>query len=357
MTTVGTLHPAQALLLDVFEPVDGAAIVVVEGGDGTFAEMVAEEHHTDPPLTLDRDIRQLAQAGRRHLPVSRSVIPIEACDVVLLSIPKGRAYARMLLAAVWSSLRVGGVLYLAGPSKVGAKSVIKDAQSLFGNAETLAYKHHQRAAKCVRTDRNPTDLPDWAREPGIAPGTTATLEVATPHGKLHAITRAGIFSWDGLDDGTALLLEHMRVQPGTHVSDVGCGCGILGASAALGGAQVTMTDIDLLAIECAQRTIDANHLRDRAKAIACDLLETGDHPATPYDLIVSNPTFHSGHHQTTDMADRLIRAARNRLKPDGRLLIVANQFLAYGKAMGREGWSVRTAADDGRYVIYEGRPA
>lgn len=357
MNTIGTLHPAHALLLEAFEPSAGAEIVVVEGGDGSLAQLIAEEHGVAPPLTLDRDIRRLAEARRRGLPVGESVAPVESCNVVLLSIPKGRAYARMLLAAAWSALRVGGVLYLAGPSRLGAKSVVKDAQSVFGNAETLAYKHHQRVARCVRIERESDDLPGWMHEPGIAPGTTHDFEVATRTGVIHAVTRPGIFSWDGLDEGTALLLEHMQVEPDAHVADVGCGCGILGLAAAKAGARrVTMTDIDLLALDCARRSVAANKLGQRVEVVACDLLETGEDPPAVFDLIVSNPTFHTGHHQNTDMADRLIVAARDRLGPGGRLVIVANRFLSYGRTLARHGWSVRTAAEDGRYVLYEGRP-
>ena len=55
--------------------------------------------------------------------------------------------------------------------------------------------------------------------------------------------------------------------------------------------------------------------------------------AGPYSLIISNPPFHSGHEVSLSMTQALVRDAYAALDPGGRLLLVANRFLAYDHAM------------------------
>lgn len=89
-------------------------------------------------------------------------------------------------------------------------------------------------------------------------------------------TKPGIFSWDGLDTATALLIEAMQVQPTDRVLDLGCGYGIVGAAAAMASPQVgvDLVDENVVAVEAAQRTLVLNgltnaqvHLSDGTAAV------------------------------------------------------------------------------------------
>ena len=48
-----------------------------------------------------------------------------------------------------------------------------------------------------------------------------------------------------------------------------------------------------------------------------------------YDLILSNPPFHSGREVDYQIAEAFIRQSRLALQPGGRLIIVVNRFLRY----------------------------
>ncbi len=55
--------------------------------------------------------------------------------------------------------------------------------------------------------------------------------------------------------------------------------------------------------------------------------------AQRFDLVVTNPPFHLGGIQTTQIAERLIREAAQVLRPRGRFYLVANRFLKYEPTM------------------------
>ena len=240
-------------------------------------------------------------------------------DVALLPLPKGRAYSRILLAVAWRVLGTGGCLYLAGARKAGVRALIKDTGELFGHAETLAYKAGNRVAMASKSER-PPDQPDW-------PGRAIEFEAAGL--KLSGIP--GVFSSGALDEGTATLLQTLDRDAanvaGARVLDVGCGCGVVGLYAArLGAANVDMIDSSYLAADCARRGIEANDL-SHCRVLVGDLYDQLGQ--CKYDLILSNPPFHSGHKVDHEATDELVRGARQHLVPGGRLRLVANTFLPY----------------------------
>lgn len=338
-------------------------MLLLEGGDGRLAQQVAGLVPLGEVLSLTRDVRQVSAARRRLLQVEVAragdqVLPdTGGWDSVLLTIPKERRYARTLLLAAWEALRPGGTLLLAGPTRAGAKAVIKDAERLFGAAKVVGYKAHQRVARCPRGDRPPDPLPEAFTQVGVAPGTHRVLRIERPEGVLEIDTHPGIFSWDSLDRGTALLLDHLVVRPGERVWDVGCGAGILGLAAALAGAEhVRMTDVNLLAVGYSERNAERNGLGHLVEIEATGSFSTEDTGrAGKWDLIVSNPAFHEGREVNTAMADRLIAAAPELLTKRGRLVLVANRFLAYHKEMGRAFRRVTRLAETPSYHVIEGR--
>jgi 16S rRNA (guanine1207-N2)-methyltransferase len=340
--------PAQALLLTHLQPGEDDHILILEGGDGQLANAIASQVPRGKVLSLTRDVRDIWVARTRldDLPNADTgyhALPSQnGWDIILLVIPKERRYARTLLLAAKDVLKPGGRLMLAGATRKGAKAIIKDAERLFGKTTILGYRNHQRVAVCTRQASVTTPLPEEFQQLGVTPSTTHTIQVDGSFGPLILETHPGIFSWEKLDPGSALLLEQLELKPGIHVWDVGCGYGVIGLTAALAGATtVTMTDINLLAIDYTKRNAARNQLSDRVRVYPADGLKPPpqrppDVPLpsiTRYDLILSNPAFHQGYQVDKSMAGELIKRAPGSLTPEGCLIIVANRFLNYDRNM------------------------
>ena len=383
--------PRLPLLLELLPPGDEHRILILEGGAGDLGWEAARRVPRGEVLTLDRDIRAVLAAQKRlagipnaaasadvlPTPPSRRAegVPVPAVetqprgtwDVVLLPIPKERKFSRALLLAAWDALRPGGQLILAGPGKGGAKAVIRDAERLFGEANAQIYRRHQRAARCTRGETLPdlfsTPLNGYAQA-GIAPGTRHFVELPRPEGTLTLETHPGIFSWEAVDEGTALLLENLTIKPGSRVWDVGCGYGAIGLSAALSGAaQVRMSDVNLLALRYARENARRHALADRVEILPADALALIPSPAihhspsaTPhptFDLIVSNPAFHQGRAVDKSMAAEIIARAPEFLASRGRLVLVANRFLPYDRLMRKHFPRVHKLTETTRYHVIE----
>ncbi len=290
-------------------------------------------------------------AGVAGLDVSDAVYPAAdahgPADVVLVDIPKGRSVARAILWTAGQALRPGGRLYLAGPNARGAKSAIKDAAHLFGSAPVLAYRSACRIALATR----PESLALPAAWDGERPWTPQLRGLRHDGTHYMVMTMPGVFAWDRLDAGTALLLDHLAVEPGSEVLDIGCGYGIIGLVAARQGARVTLVDDDLRAVRCALGSVRASDLAGCCTVLPGDV--THAVAGRQFDLVLSNPPFHKDVDVDTSIAARIVRESAGVLRPGGRLRIVANRFLPYDRLLRDTFGAVHTVVETGRYRVLE----
>ena len=127
-------------------------------------------------------------------------------------------------------------------------------------------------------------------------------------------TDAGVFSRDGLDRGTEVLLEALPPLSG-RVLDLGCGWGAVGV--ALGkrwpGLEIVMTDINSRAVELARRNLAEN-------GVTATVLQGDGFAAVSgsFDAIVTNPPIRAGKAVVYGLFDQ----ARAYLKPGGALYVV-----------------------------------
>src|SRR5256885_14518728 len=77
-------------------------------------------------------------------------------------------------------------------------------------------------------------------------------------------TDSGVFSREGLDRGTELLLEAIEVGPCESILDLGCGYGVIGIVAAhlSEGGHVILTDVNERAAALARANLAANGIRN-----------------------------------------------------------------------------------------------
>ena len=140
------------------------------------------------------------------------------------------------------------------------------------------------------------------------------IEVRALGQTLRFVTDAGVFSRDGLDKGTELLLGALP-EPAGRVLDLGCGWGAVGAilGAKYPGLELTLTDVNARTADLARRNLAENGVR--AEVLCGDGFEkvTGQ-----FDLIVTNPPIRAGKQLIYDLFAR----ARDFLAPGGALYLV-----------------------------------
>ena len=130
------------------------------------------------------------------------------------------------------------------------------------------------------------------------------------------LTCSGVFSPKGIDKGTFILAENMRLKPDGDVLDFGCGYGTIGTVAAgLTSGKVLMSDINKRAIELAKKNIKRNRLSN-AQARQSNIFEK---IPEKFDAILLNPPFTAG----MDVVFAMLGQSKEHLKPDGTIQVVA----------------------------------
>lgn len=338
MSSSNEMTVASELLLELANRYRGVDTSLVLGGEAAVANNLEGD-----VLFTPTDIRERYASSVLMIANPRP----QSADTVFVSVPPDRDLLRRRLIVAVQSVTQGGRVLICGANAEGGKTAIRDATELFGDPFWSGYRAKHRMAVFEPTKpRTPT----WAIEPGIMPGTWREFIAPTPAGDLLLHTQAGVFAGAKLDAGTRLLLEHLEITPGARVLDIGCGVGVIGIIAAKLGAQVTMTDANLLAVQAAHHNV--RHLGLDAHVLASDVYQQLDDDR--FDLIVSNPPFHRGKQVDFTVANQIISGASERLNPGGSLLIVANAFLAYGKQMSEVFTQVDTVAGTPQYHVLRG---
>ena len=106
------------------------------------------------------------------------------------------------------------------------------------------------------------------------------------------LTDNGVFSKDGLDFGSRLLLESIPLEEvGGKILDVGCGYGVLGIILnKITGSYVDMIDVNRRAIHLSNRNIDENKCSN-IKAFESNCYSN---ICSKYTCIVTNPPIRAG---------------------------------------------------------------
>ena len=129
-------------------------------------------------------------------------------------------------------------------------------------------------------------------------------------------TDNGVFSKDGLDFGSRLLLESIPLEEvGGKVIDMGCGYGVFGIIInKLTSCHVDMVDVNLRAIHLTEINIKKNHCSN------IDVFEsnTYENIHSKYTSIITNPPIRAGKRIVYD----ILMNAKDYLEEDGRLFLV-----------------------------------
>ena len=129
---------------------------------------------------------------------------------------------------------------------------------------------------------------------------------------------AGVFSKDGLDDGSRLLLETIaKTDLGLNILDLGCGVGPIGLTLAKfdPSRRVTLADVNLRALECCKANAKAFGVEGQVTIIPSDVYSN---IADTFSTIVTNPPIRAGKKVTYAM----YAGALSHLNEGGSLILV-----------------------------------
>ncbi len=262
----------------------------------------------------------------------------QSLDHLTILAPPGTVERRYVLAQGLRALKVGGTMTALAPKAKGGSRLAKELKG-FGLEVAEDARRHHRICEVVRTEGLDLDEALAAGAPRLSP-------------ELGLWTQPGVFSWDRIDPGTALLLDRLPAQSGAG-ADLGCGLGLLahGVLASPAVTRLTLIDIDRRAVECARRNVD----EPRAEVVWADV-RLGAADLQGLDFVVMNPPFHDGGAEDRALGAAFIGAAAHALRPGGKLLMVANRHLPYEAALRDSfGTKVKLLVEEGGYKLYEAR--
>lgn len=250
--------------------------------------------------------------------------------------PPGTLERRYAMALALRTMAPGGAFTLLALKDRGGSRLRKELEALGCTVEETARRHH-RIAVAVR--------------PKTLNGLDETLSNGAPRliEELGLWSQPGVFSWDRIDPGTALLLQHLPSFAGRG-ADFGCGLGLL-AHAVLQSAkvtQLTLIDIDRRAIEAAQHNI----ADPRAQFRWTDARDA-DAELTGLDFVVMNAPFHDAGTEDKALALAFVKRAAEVLRKDGVCWLVANRHLPYEAILQPLFKRVTLKLETGGYKIYE----
>jgi 16S rRNA (guanine1207-N2)-methyltransferase len=259
--------------------------------------------------------------------------PLQSLDSIDILAPPGAIETRYLLAQALNALRPGGRLTAAAPKDKGGMRLRKVLQGFGLSVDEVSRRHHR-----ICTTRRPD------RVEGVAEALEGGAPRRLPQGLW---SQPGVFSWDRLDPGSALLLQHLPAFSGAG-ADLGCGIGWLAQAVLASGAvtRLDLVDLDRRAVECARRNVDDPR-------VAFAWADVRNLQLAGLDFVVTNPPFHDAGAEDKTLGQGFIRAAAGMLRKGGTLWLVANRHLPYEAELAAAFARVRPVADEGGYKVYE----
>lgn len=255
---------------------------------------------------------------------------------MVLVAPPGTLERRYILALALRKLAPGAELIALAPKDKGGARLKAELEAMGCVVAEAARRHHR-----ICTVTRPAAL--VGLDATIAEGEARFLPA------LGFTTQPGVFSWDRIDAGTALLIGHLPRLAGRG-ADLGCGIGVL-ARAALASSAVShlaLVDLDRRALDAAK----ANLGEDRVSRLWADLRQPQP-DLKNLDFVVTNPPFHDGGAEDKALGQTFVRRAADMLKNRGSLWLVANRHLPYEAVLAPLFKTVALKAETGGYKIYE----
>ena len=248
--------------------------------------------------------------------------------------PHGTLERRYTIAHALRALKPNAPFTILAPRDKGGSRLAKELAQ-FGCVVTDHAKHHYR----ICSGQRPEHLRNM--DEAIADGAPRFSP------ELGMWTQPGVFSWNRVDVGSAMLMRHLPALSGSG-ADLGCGIGYL-SRAALASPTVihlTMVDIDRRAVEMARKNGDAARTD-----VMWDDVKNLKRPGL--DFVVMNPPFHDGGTEDKFLGQQFIHSAAAMLHEGGSVWLVANRHLPYETMMKPLFTRITLRVEENGFKIYE----
>lgn len=280
-----------------------------------------------------------------------SEIADNSLDKIFYRVSKEKPVVHHLLNQAWRCLKPGGQLLLAGYKNEGTKTYIEKIAKLFGSGKNIVKNGPVYSAELSKnTEYDTAELLDDSdyRQP---------RPIALDSG-LQLLSKPGLFGWNKVDTGSALLIEQLKQlsslpNPFNTCVDLGCGYGYLTIAAASldicsSVNHWTMTDNNAAALALARQNLQHNQLN--GEVIAAD---AGKGLSTKADLLLCNPPFHQGFSIDGDLTDKFLLSAKRLLSPQGIALFVVNQFIPLERKAAPLFGQIKVVIDNGSFKVIQ----
>lgn len=317
------------------------------------AELLFLRARPGPVLTMasavrwrcEQSLRPIADAlSGRGLQVVAEADSAPAVLVLCLP-PRQRDEARALFALALSRVESGGLVVAAMANDEGARSGEADLAALAGDVSSLS-KHKCRVFWVQRDDAR-IDL-------GLLASWRA-LDEPQPILDGSYLSRPGLFAWDRVDPGSALLAGHLPDTLSGVVADLGAGWGYLAIELVRKCPRISA--LHLYEAEARALAPARANLERHGRGLPFELFwhDVSAGLPRPYDAIVSNPPFHQGRADQPDLGRAFIVAAADALHAHGELWLVANRHLPYEATLRARFATVEAVAAGQGYKVLHAR--
>ncbi len=270
--------------------------------------------------------------ARRGIEVS--AVADGTADAALVQIVKSKPESFGLIAEALTQVAPGGVVMVDGQKEEGIESLLKAVRAVLPVTDVLS-KSHGKLFWLTRPEALPEEVEAWRLAPQEIEGGYVTFP--------------GLFSADGPDQGSELLVALLPQLKG-RVADLGAGWGYLAGEVLKEQEGITSLDLieaDWAALEAAKENVPDS----RAASHWADA--TAFTPADPYDAIICNPPFHTGRKADPALGRAFIQAAARMLTPSGQFFMVANRHLPYEAALKAAFGTGKMLAELHGYKLYQ----
>lgn len=260
-------------------------------------------------------------------------------------ISKEKVLVNHVIDSALAALPPDGQLVLVGGKNEGIRGYAKNIAALGAD---VSEKKGPRSNWLVRVSATDAATAQLDREDYPRLRTVTGADGETFYSK------PGIFGWNKIDPGSALLvsqlpaqIEQCPVRDSLRVLDLGCGYGYLSmALATLADCEIIATDNNAGAVIACEENFARRDISGSVVLADCAAGIDGR-----FDLLLCNPPFHRGFSVQGELIDRFLAAAATRIADHGSALFVTHSTAQLQRRAAPLFAHSEVLADDNRFAV------